>query len=91
MQVVADVGLAHGHADGQRREGGMGRVRPGIGGHGVVDHAHLGAVSVGDDYLVSVFCQVGDGPGSLLNSQILFRKVFPRALPPRAMTMRFCS
>ena len=66
LQVIADVGLAHGAADGQ---GGavLGGILMHQGQHGVVDDAHLGAVAVGDDDLVPLGDQVDDGAGGDLN------------------------
>ena len=62
LQVIADVGLTHGTADGQGRA-----VLTGVlvhqGQHGVVDDAHLRAVAVGNDDLVTLGDQVNDGAG----------------------------
>ena len=64
LEMVADVALGHGAALGE------GHVRLdgaalGGGGKAQVDHAHLGAVAVGDDHLVAVGNQVHDGAGGL--------------------------
>ena len=50
-------------------------VLTGEGGHGDVDHAHLGAVAVGHHHFVALFDQIGDGLGRVLHGGHLFRQV----------------
>ena len=71
LQVIADVSLAHGDTDRQRRVG-LVRVFPAQGGHGVVDHADLRAVAVGDDDFTAFLDEVDDGFGCRLDGQHLF-------------------
>ena len=47
-----------------------------IGGEGILDHAHLGAVAVGHRYRVPGFYQIRNGLGGLLYRQHLFRQIF---------------
>ena len=75
LQVITDVALAHGHAYGQRTGNVLLRLGAGQLGHGLLDHAHLGAVSVGDDDLVSFFDQIDDSLGSLLHGDHLLREI----------------
>ena len=62
LEIVADVGLAHGAAHRQGR-GALGVILVHQGQHGVVDDAHLGAVAVGDDDLVAVLNEIDNGAG----------------------------
>ena len=71
LQVIADVSLAHGDADRQRRVG-LVRIFPAQGGHGVVDHADLRAVAVGDDDFTAFLDEIDDGLGCRLDGQHLF-------------------
>ena len=59
LQVIADVSLAHGNAYG---EGSVGLLQIFMGqcDHGIVDHADLGAVSVGYYDFTAVFDQIYD-------------------------------
>ena len=75
LQVVADVTLAHGHAHGQGTGDVLVGVRAGQLRHGLLDHAHLGAVAVGDDHLVALLNQVHNGPGRLLHGDHLLRQI----------------
>ena len=50
LEVVADIALAHGAALGKVHDGNLGVLRGGD-GERLLDHAHLGAVPVGDDDL----------------------------------------
>ena len=75
LQIVADVALAHGHADGQRAGNVFFRVGAGQLGHGVLDHAHLGAVAVGNDHLMALFNQIHDGAGGLAHRNHLLRQI----------------
>ena len=80
LQVITDVALAHGHAYGQRTGNVLLRLGAGQLGHGLLDHAHLGAVSVGDDDLMSFFNQVDDGFGSLLYGDHLLREIAAQSI-----------
>ena len=74
LQVIADIPLAHGSADGHGGDG-MAVILPGEGGHGDVDHAYLGAVAVGHHHLMALLNQVHDGLGGVLHSDHLLRQV----------------
>ena len=71
LQMVADVALAHSAALRERHIGldGLGL---GSGGHTKVDHAHLGAVAVGNDDLVALGDQVNNGLCRLGDESELF-------------------
>ena len=71
LQVVANVALAHGYTDGQWHHVAL-RLLTVIGGKGVLDHAHLGAVAVGDDHLMAIFNEISDGLGGVLHRGHLF-------------------
>ena len=79
LQVIADIALAHGGADGHGGYGVRG-VLPGEGGHGDIDHAHLGAVAVDDHHLVALLDQVHNGFGRVLHSGHLLRQVFAQGI-----------
>ena len=66
LQMIADVALGHGAALG---EGHIGLDGAGLGGGGKtkVNHAHLGAIAVGDDHLVALGDEVHDGFGSVVD------------------------
>ncbi len=80
LEVIADVALAHGNAHGQGAGDILFRIGAGELGHGLLDHAHLGAVSVGHDHLVATLDQVGDGPGGLLYRRHLLRQVIAQGI-----------
>ena len=80
LQVIADVALAHGHADGQGAGNVFFGVRAGQFGHGRLDHTHLGAVAVGHHHLVTFFNQVRDGTGSLLHGHHLLGKILAQGI-----------
>lgn len=63
LQVVADVALGHGAALGQRHLGGADGVVGG--GEGVLDHADLRAVAVGDDDLVALLDKTEESVGGV--------------------------
>ena len=67
LQVVADVALGHGAALGQvhARDLGVGLV--GV-GEGLLDHADLRAVAVGDDDLVALLDDLEQRGGSLADA-----------------------
>ena len=71
LQVIADVALAHGTALGQvhlrRPDGVVGR------GEGVLDHADLRAVAMGDDDLVALFDEAEERVGSIVHALNLLR------------------
>ena len=58
----------------------MGGVFPGEGGHGGIDHAHLGAVAVGHHHLVPFFDEIYDGPGGMLHGSHLFRQILAQSV-----------
>ena len=80
LQIVADVALAHGAADGQGAEGILVRLLLVQGGHGLLDHAHLGAVAVGDDHLVALRRQIHDGLGGVAHRLPLLLIVIPQGV-----------
>ena len=59
-----------------------------VGGEGILDHAHLGAVAVGYHHRVPGFYQIRNGLGGLLYRQHLFRQIFAQRVAARAMTIR---
>lgn len=75
MQVIANVALAHGAANGQRAGDVLLRVRARELCHRVGDHTHLGTVAVHDDDLVALLDQVNDSLGSRLDGLHLLGKV----------------
>ena len=79
LQIVADVALAHGHAHGKGHDVALGLLLV-VSGEGVLDHADLRAVAVGDDDLVAVFDQVRDGAGRRLDSLHLLFKIFAQSV-----------
>ena len=83
-QVIADVALAHSAAFGEGHGRNLGAF--GLAGdvEGVVDHADLRAVAVGDDDLVALRDQVDDGLGGLGDeSELLIRGVAQRVAAER--------
>ena len=64
LQVVADVALAHSSALGQIHGGDL-LVNLVRGGEGVLDHADLRAVAVGDDDLVALLDEAEEGMGGV--------------------------
>ena len=77
LQVVADVALAHGAALGQVHGGGADGVVGG--GEGVLDHADLRAVAVGDDDLVALLDEAQEGVGGVADFlDLLLRGVAER-------------
>ena len=79
LQVIADIALAHGHAHGKGHHVGGGLLLA-VGGKGVLDHAHLGAVAMGDDHLVPGLDQIGNGAGGLLHGLHLLRQVLSQGI-----------
>ena len=75
LQIIADIALTHGHAHGQGHHIGRGFLLA-IGGEGILDHAHLGAVAVGHHHRVPGFYQIRNGLGGLLYRQHLIRQIF---------------
>ncbi len=88
LQVITNVALGHGAALGS----GISGVPIGVvgSGEGVLDHADLRAVAVGDDDLVTLLesHQVERAWAVLLTASICSTGLLPRALPPRATTIR---
>ena len=63
LQVITNVALGHGAALGQRHLGGADGI---VGsGEGVLDHADLRAVAVGDDDLVALLDETEEGMGGV--------------------------
>ena len=75
LQVIANVALAHGAANGQRAGNVLLRVRTRELGHRIGDHAHLGAVAMHDDDFVTLLDQVDNGLGGRLDGLHLLGKV----------------
>ena len=65
-KLVSDVALAHGARLGEGHLGGLAVVGGGV-GEGVVDHADLGAVAVGDDHVDALGHHVDDVAGGVLH------------------------
>ena len=74
LEVVADVALGHGDAHRKRHDVAA-LVLAAIGGEGALDHAHLRAVAVGDDQLIALLNEVGDGLGGDVDGVHLFVKI----------------
>ena len=73
LQVITDVALGHGAALGQRHLGGADGV---VGsGEGVLDHANLRAVAVGDDDLVALLDQAEESVSGVAHSLDLLNGV----------------
>ena len=53
-------------------------VFPGQGGHGGVDHAHLGAIAVGHHHLMALLDQIHDGLGRVTDGGHLLRQIVPQ-------------
>ena len=86
LQVITNVALGHGAALGQRHLGGTDGI---VGsGEGVLDHADLRAVAVGDDDLVALLDEAEEGMGGVAHGLDLLDGVVAEALPPRATTIR---
>lgn len=81
--------LAHSHAHGQGAGNVFLRVDPGELRHGLLDHTHLGAVSVGDDHLVSVCDQVHNDLCRLPDRMILLGQIVTQGVAAKATTMRW--
>ena len=63
LQVITNVALGHGAALGQRHLGGTDGI---VGsGEGVLDHADLRAVAVGDDDLVALLDETEESVGGV--------------------------
>ena len=75
LQVIANVALAHGAANGQGAGNVLLRIRARELSHRVGDHAHLGTVAMHDDDLVALLDQVDDSLGSRLDGLHLLGKV----------------
>ncbi len=71
LQVVSDVPLTHGSAQGHGCHGIVG-IQTGKFGHGGLNHADLRPVAVRDGNLVFLFGQVGDGGCRPLYVGLLF-------------------
>ena len=69
--MIADIALAHG---GTFRQGDFGDVVGGAAafGKGILDHAHLRAVAVGNDDLISVGDEVDEGRHRFFDVFFLF-------------------
>ena len=68
----------------------MGGIFPGEGGHGNIDHAHLGAIAVSDHDLVTFLNEVCNGTNRMFDSSHLFGQVFAQGVAaqsdPKALT-----
>ena len=73
LQVITDVSLTHGAADGQGRAV-LGGIFMHQRQHGVVNDAYLGAVAVGNDDLMAGGDQIHDSLGSNLYGVCLLMK-----------------
>ena len=60
LKIVTDIALRHGDAHGKRHHI-PGRVFPAVGRKGILNHADLRAVAVGDHQLIALFNQIGNG------------------------------
>ena len=67
--------MTHGHAHRKRHDVALGLLLV-VGGEGVLDHTDLRAVAVGNDDLMAVFNQVGDGLCGDMDSVHLLMQVF---------------
>ena len=83
LEIVADIRLTHCHTDGEGRVGLIG-ILPGEGRHGVVDHAYLGAVSMDDHYLMTVFDKVAEGLRRGFYSDHLLRERVPQGVAAKS-------
>ena len=79
LKVIADVGLAHCHTDG---EGSVWLVCVFAAqrGHGIVDHADLRAIAMGYDDFATFFNEVHDSFRGNLNSYHLLRKCVAKSV-----------
>ena len=73
LQVVANIGLAHSHTDGERGVW-LVCVLAAQCSHCIVNHTHLRAVAMGNDDLTAFFNKVYDGLGRNLDCFHLLRK-----------------
>ena len=71
LDVISDIALAHGGADAHRRRGVV-DIDPAQFGHGLVDHADLWTVAVGDGKLITGLHQIGQCSGGDLYGVTLF-------------------
>ena len=79
LQIIADIALAHGHAHRKRHDVTLGLLLV-VGGEGVLDHANLRAVAVGDDDLVAVLNEVGDGFGRHMDGIHLLMQILAKGV-----------
>ena len=79
LQIIADVALTHGHAHRKRHDVTLGLLLV-VGGEGVLDHANLRAVAVGDDDLVAVLNEVGDGLGRHMDGIHLLMQILAKGV-----------
>ena len=70
LQVDADIPLAHGHTGRQRRFLVI-LIAAGQLVHGILDHAHLGAVAVGDNQVHALLHQVNNHLSCLCHCLLL--------------------
>ena len=75
LQIVTDIALAHGDADGKRHNIALCLLLV-VGGKGVLNHTDLRSVAVGDDDLVTVFDQIGDCFCGDMDSVHLLMQIF---------------
>lgn len=79
LQIIADVALTHGHAHRKRHDVTLGLLLV-VGGEGVLDHANLRAVAMGDDDLVAVLNEVGDGLGRHMDGIHLLMQILAKGV-----------
>ena len=84
LQIIADVSLAHRHADRQRARNILLRIRPGQLHHRVLDHPDLRSVSVADHDFMTVFNQVHNRLCCNLHSLHLFRQITAQSVPTQS-------
>ena len=83
LKIIPDISLAH--CDTYRKRCvGLAGVFPGKSGHGIVDHAYLGTVSVDHNHLVSVLDQVAESFCCCFYSHHLFRQSISKSIAPQS-------
>ena len=83
LQVIPDISLTHGNADGERRIR-LCLILMGEGDHSVIHHADLRAVSMGNDNLTAVFDQIYDRFGGNLHGCHLFRQSVAKGIAAKS-------
>ena len=83
MQVITDIGLAHGDTDRQRRIR-LGRIFTAESCHGIVDHPYLRPISVGYDDFTIFFNEIDNRFSRNLNGFHLFGKCITQGVPAQS-------